>query len=140
MKSVLLAAALAATAFTEPATDQLTGLPLYPSSGPAVAMPDSHVCKSAFQGAFYQVTGAKVDAVDAWFAGHLTGFRLRKHPQTAKGGSQDTFVNAAGTLEVTVTGEHNDSGNAYGISYGRFEPGLSPAAAATWGQEHMVCQ
>ena len=139
MKSVLLAAALAATALMAPATDQLTGLPLYPGAGGAIAMPESHICKSTFQGAFYTLTGAKVDAVNAWLAGHLTGFRFRTHPRTGKNGSQDTFFNAAGTLEVTVTGEKDDSGDAYAIAYGRFQPGLSTAAAGTWGQEHMVC-
>lgn len=121
--------------------DPLTGLPLYPGAGSdPTKMPDARICKSAMKGNFYIVNGSKVDATVAWYASHLQGFH--KHHSYVDGRTQDTFFNADGTLEVTVTGSPggpSDNMDAYAISYGRFEPGLKEKAMASFNQPKMVC-
>jgi hypothetical protein len=124
-----------------PTVDPLTGLPLYPGAGSGpIHMPDAHICKSAMKGNFYVVNGAKVDVTVAWYATHLQGFHKRH--SYVDGRTQDTFFSADGTLEVTVTGSPggpSDNADAYGISYGRFEPGLKEKGMASFNQPKMVC-
>jgi hypothetical protein len=129
-------------------TDPLTGLPLDPATNAPrnlgnepTKMPDSTVCKSKFQGNFYSVYDAKVDATVAWYAAHLQGFK--KYHSFNYGRSQDTFFNAGGTLEVTITGSPGKAGentDAYAVSYGRFEPGVKEKTMASFNQAKMVCQ
>lgn len=135
MKSALLAAATAAMVLMSPATDALTGLPLYPGTGDPSPLPKAQVCKSAMEGEFYYINDStvKVDPVVAWYASHLTGFRKYHSPKS----SQNTFFNSEGTLEVTVTAGINDT--VHLISYGRFQPGLSARAAATFNQDNRHC-
>jgi hypothetical protein len=124
-----------------PTVDPLTGLPLYPGAGPdPTHMPDTRICKSALKANFYFVSDSKVDATVAWYASHLQGFH--KHHSYNDRRTQDTFFNADGTFEVTVTGSPggpSDNTDTYAVSYGRFEPGLKEKAMASFSQPNMVC-
>jgi hypothetical protein len=141
MKSLLLIAAIVGTGLVSDPTDALTGLPLYPgvSGGPDAPLPEAKVCQSTMVGdfySFYNMKGAKVDGVTQWYASHLAGF----HKYHAGGKrTQDTFFNQSGTLEVTVTGKGDGTDDVYSISYGRFEPGLSPRQMATFNVK-QVCR
>ena len=116
--------------------DQLTGLPIYPGVTDPDPLPKSMICKSQMQGDFYIIVGKKVDAVANWYAKHLPGFR--KYHSITGGRSQDTFFNSDGTQEVTITGSRN-SPEVYSISYGRFQPGVSPATMSSFNTDKQVC-
>ena len=121
-------------------TDPLTGLPLSPATvcrtdvciqfhtgNAPVKIPDAPFCKSKMQADFYSLLyrNAKLDATVAWYASHLPGFK-RTHSY-AKGRSNDTFYNSAGTMLVLVMGTPGNDGenvDAYSISYYRVQPGL----------------
>jgi hypothetical protein len=82
----------------------------------------------------------KVDAVLAWYAPRLSGFR--KTHGYAAGRSQDTFYNADGTVIVSVTGEPGKEGentNAYSVLYAKFQPGLSEKTIVEMNIQKVTC-
>ena len=116
--------------------DQITGLPIYPGLADSDPLPKSTICKSQMQGDFYIVVGKKADAVTDWYAKHLPGFK--KYHSITDGRSQDTFFNADGTQEVTITGGRNNP-EVYSVSYNRFQPGVSPATMASFNTGKLMC-
>lgn len=119
------------------AADPLTKLPLYPGVASAQPVPPVTICGSEMQGDFYLVMGGKVDAVNEWYAKHLTGFHMY-HAVTG-GRTQDSFFSADGTKEITVTGRRSDTSEVFSISYGRFHPGLLEKAMASFNQPKRSC-
>ena len=142
MKSLFLAVVAAgvlgfgASPPNDSTKDQVTGLPIYPGVNDPDPLPGSMICKSQMQGDFYIVVGKKADAVTDWYARHLPGFK--KYHSITEGRSQDTFFNADGTQEVTITGSKN-SPEVYSISYNRFQPGVSPATMASFNTGKLMC-
>jgi len=140
--------------FTE---DPLTGLPVIPTTvtkdggNNPTKLPDAMACKSKMQGNLYPLiyyifskdynkTNATVAATVAWYAAHLTGFK--KVQGYDSGRSQDVFYNADRTILVIVTGSpgaKRESTNAYGVTYERFQPGLSEKTITGLTQGNIVC-
>ena len=144
--AIVLSVGTLATAKTL-TTDPLTGLPLIPATesrlhlgNAPTEIPETKICKSTMQSNFYAVFDGKVSVTNAWYAARLSGFR-KTHAYVG-GRSQDTFYNADGTFIVSVTGEPGKNGedqNAYGIVYGRFNPGLSEKTIFGMNQQKIVC-
>jgi hypothetical protein len=119
------------------ADDALTKLPLYPGVASVQPVPPVTVCGSEMQGDFYIVMGDKVDEVNEWYARHLTGFHM--YHAFSGGRTQDSFFSVDGTKEITVTSSRSDRGQVFSISYGKFRPGLSEAAMASFNQPKRSC-
>jgi hypothetical protein len=128
--------------------DPLTGLPLISATDPGQGignqptnMPDYEICKSKFRGNFYSLFNIKVDAVVAWYASNLSGFR--KTDGFGSGRSQTAFSNSDRTVLVIVTGNRGVQGentNAYSVAYERYDPGLPEKTITGLAQGKMVCQ
>jgi len=126
-------------------TDSLTGLPVPDAtSGMTFYEPmqlhAAQVCKSTQATNFYSVNGFKTSAAIAWYAAHLKGFQ-HLHGYGA-GRSQDLFVNADGSLYVTVTGSPAADGAdtaTYAITYATLKPGLPQKTLAGLLSQHLTC-
>lgn len=148
-------ATLASVSIDTLTTDPLTGLPLdpaticnsqicvkYGTNNDPVKIPDALWCKSKMQSNFYTLSGfnVKMDAVVAWYAAHLTGFK-RTHAY-AGGSSNDTFYNAAGTMFVLVKGDRAPEGataTAYAVTYYRVQPALSEKSILGLNRMQRTC-
>jgi hypothetical protein len=137
--------------------DPLTGLPVIPTTvtrnggNEPTKLPDARVCKSKMQGNLYPLiyyifakdynkTNATVASTDAWYASHLTGFKKVHGYDSTR--SQDVYYNADRTILVTVTGSpgaKDENTAAYGVSYERFQPGLSQKTIAGLTEGKIVC-
>jgi len=133
--------------------DPLTGLPLIPATvlfknvgNEPDKLSDVQVCKSKGQGNFYSLSnimnpasGLKMDAAAAWYASHLSGFK--KVQGYESGRSQIAFYNSDKTIVILLTGQlgaEGENANAYGVSYERFQPGISEKAIGpNTGQVHL---
>ena len=143
--SATLALMLAALAHGADSTDVLTGLPLPDAaSGMKLYTPmkidPSQVCKSTHTSEFYSVRGFKTSTAIAWYGAHLKGFR-HMHGY-GSGRSQDLFVNADGSMYVSITGSPASDGedtDAYAISYATLKPGLSDKTLAGMLSQKMSC-
>lgn len=140
--------------FTE---DPLTGLPVIPTTvtkdggNNPTNLPETMVCKSKMQGNLYPLmyyifsknynkTNATVAATVAWYAAHLTGFKKVQGFDSQR--SQDIFYNADRTMLVIVTGSPGAKGentSAYGVTYERFQPGISDKTITGLTQGNIVC-
>ncbi|MEO6970013.1 MAG: hypothetical protein ABI217_03860 [Chthoniobacterales bacterium] len=146
--TVMFGVVLAALADSNspPATDELTGLPLYPAThniadpGHPLKLPEVTICKCKMQTDFYNVYEAKMDATLAWCTANLAEF---KHVHAyANGCSQDAFYNAEGTILVSVMGSHGKDGEntaAESISYKKFTPGLAEKTILGMKDRKIVC-
>jgi hypothetical protein len=135
--------------------DPLTGLPLSPATAcrtadcikfhmgnEPVKIPGSQVCKSMLQANNYSVLdrNAKVDATVAWYASHLAGFK--KTHAYARGRSNDTFYNSAGTMFVLVMGSPGKDGentHTDSIIYYRVQPGLPEKSIIAINDQRFDC-
>ena len=155
MKTICMCVAVFALSLTSAAgqakvltNDPITGLPLISASNPGNnlgnepnSLPDSQVCKSKMKGNFYMLYDVKVDAVVAWYASHLSGFR--KTDGFGSGRSQTAFSNSDRTILVIVTGNRGAQGEntkAYSVAYERYDPGLPEETITGLAQGKMVCQ
>ena len=148
--------ALRASASTDTLTaDPLTGLPLdpatvcnspicvqYGTNNHPVKIPDAVWCKSKMQSNFYTLSGfnVKMDAVVAWYAAHLKGFKSTH--AYATGSSNNTFYNATGTMFVLIKGDHAPDGanpTTYSVTYYRVEPGLSEKSILGLNRMQKTC-
>jgi hypothetical protein len=126
-----LASMLAGLAYGADSTDPLTGLPMPDAaSGIKLDAPmklePTQLCKSTHTSEFYITRGFKTSAATAWYSAHLKGF-THLHGYGA-GRTQDAFVNADGTLYVSITGSPGPDGadsDAYAVSYATLKPGMS---------------
>lgn len=118
-------------------SDPLTGLPLYPGSGTPTSLPKTKICNCEMKGNFYIVVSGNISAVNHWYADHLPGFRM--YHAVTDGRTQDTFFNADGTKEVTITGSRGVPEEVFSISYGEFRPGLSQNAMASFNKPNRTC-
>ena len=116
--------------------DKTTGLPIYPGVTETGPLPTTVVCKSQSSGNFFIVSGKNTRDLTNWYTAALPGFK--KYPAVTDGRTQVTYFSADGTQEVTITGNPN-SPEAYSISYGRFHPGLSTSAMASFNTGKMIC-
>jgi hypothetical protein len=116
--------------------DKITGLPVYPGVTETGPLPTTVVCKSQSSGEFFIVSGKNTRDLTNWYTAALPGFK--KYPAVTDGRTQVTYFSADGTQEVTITGNPN-SPEAYSISYGRFHPGLSTSAMASFNTGKMIC-
>lgn len=161
MKSNLLAAAILtfclgnATGQVKVLTnDPLTDLPLIPATvlfknvgNEPDKMPDAQVCKSKVQGNSYSLSNimnpasaVKMDAVAAWYASHLFGFK--KIEGYGAGRSQIAFYNSDGTTVIFLTGQLGAKGentNAFSVAYERCQPGISEKTVTGLTQGKVVC-
>lgn len=135
--------------------DPLTGLPLSPETvcrtagciqlhtgNEPVKIPDTQVCKSKLQADTYSVPyrNSMVDATVAWYASHLAGFK--KTHAYARGHSNDTFYNSAGTMFVMVMGTNGKEGentNTFSITYYRVQPGLPEKSIIAINNQKFDC-
>ena len=99
-------------------------------------LPTTVLCKSQSSGNFFIVSGKNTRDLTNWYTAALPGFK--KYPAVTDGRTQVTFFSADGTQEVTITGNPNST-EAYSISYGRFHPGLTTAAMASFNTGKMIC-
>ena len=107
--------ALAATAVQAAQSDPLTGLPLYP--GMYFANKNSqNVCGTMVSTSTYSPSNGKLAALEAWFAGHLNGFKLVHG--TVRHYPYDAFINADSTLSVSILGSDTKNG-VDGVLYHR---------------------
>lgn len=134
--------------------DPLTGLPLIPATDPTrsgspppnvsptllkymgnapVEMPGAVICRSKFQGNFYQLVNSKTDAIIAWYGSHLPGFKTARSAT----GSTTVFFSDDRTILVIVMG--TPGGNANSVSYERYQPGLSQKTITGLTQGKMLC-
>jgi hypothetical protein len=135
--------------------DPLTGLPLIPATvqfknvgNEPDKLPDAQVCKSKMQGNLYSLSnvmnpasGIKMDATAAWHASHLSGFK--KIQGYADGRSQIAFYNSDGTILIFITGQLGAQGentDAFSVTYGRYQPGLSVKTITGLTQGKFICQ
>jgi hypothetical protein len=134
--------------------DPLTGLPLISATdsgtripGMAITyneptkLPGTQLCKSKFEGDFYMLFKIKTDAVVAWYASHLPGFKKVRGYESQR--AQIIFYNSDGTILVTVTGKsggESENTDAYAVAYHRYQPGLSEKTIAALTQGKIVCQ
>jgi hypothetical protein len=129
-------------------TDSLTGLPVIPatewmkgSGNQPTKMPDGQVCKGKMNGNFYMLYKIKMDALTAWYASHVAGFK--KVQGYESGRAQVAFYNSDGTSVIFLTGSRGDQGentDAYAVAYERYQPGLSEKTIASLTQGKIVCQ
>lgn len=139
-------------------SDPLTGLPVIPTTvtkfggNEPTKLPDAKVCKSKMQGNLYPLiyymfsknyskANATVSATVAWYASHLSGFKMARGYDASR--SQDVFYNADRTILVIVTGSPGAKGentDAYGVAYERYQPGLSQETITGMTQGKIVCQ
>ncbi len=155
MKNILLVATMLtlclanATGQTKTLTnDPLTGLPLTPATdgGKYVGnqpdkMPAGQVCKSKMQGNFYLLYSIKMDAVNAWYASHLSGFK--KVQGYEDGRTQIAFYKPDGTIVIFLTagrGAPGENTDGYAVAYERYEPGISDKTITSLTQGKIVCQ
>ena len=128
--------------------DPLTGLPLTPATDAGkhvgnqpVKMPAGQVCKSKMQGNFYTLYSIKMDAVTAWYASHLAGF---KKVQGYEGGrTQIAFYKPDGTIVIFLTavrGAPGENADGYAVAYERYEPGISDKTITSLTRGKIVCQ
>ncbi len=135
--------------------DPLTGLPLIPATvqfknvgNEPDKLPDAQVCKSKMQGNLYSLSnvmnpasGIKMDATAEWYASHLSGFK--KIQGYADGRWQIAFYNSDGTILIFITGQLGSQGenaDAFSVTYGRYQPGLSVKTIAGLTQGKFICQ
>jgi hypothetical protein len=128
-------------------SDPLTGLPLHPATDSRLhlgneptRLPVSTVCGSTMRADFYSVFDSTQDAIVAWYAARLKGFR-RTHAYAANR-SQDAFYNADGTIVVSVTGVPGGIGEnagTYSILYARLDPGLPEKVITSLNRQRVVC-
>jgi hypothetical protein len=118
--------------------DALTGLPLYPGVTSPQSLPKTAFCGQQMQGTFYLIMGFNVEVMKTWYAEHLTGFHA--YHAVSDGRTLDTFFNADGTKEITITASHGTAGEVFSISYGRFEPGLSQSQMASFNRSEARCE
>jgi hypothetical protein len=129
--SATLALMLAGLACAADTTDALTGLPTPDAAsgiqlGSPMKLEPTQLCKSTHTSEFYITRGFKTSAAIGWYSGHLKGF-THLHGYGA-GRTQDAFVNADGTLYVSITGSPGPDGadsQAYAVSYATMKPGVS---------------
>jgi hypothetical protein len=122
------------------AQDPLTQLPLPDSTVTASApdntpikMPSTRVCKSNHQANFYKLSGVKLDALVAWYAGNLKGYS-----QIASAdGRIHVFSNAERSLIVIVTGDPR--GDANSAAYEANQPGLSQSTLVAYTTGKIAC-
>jgi hypothetical protein len=137
--------------------DPLTGLPVIPTTvnkyggNEQTKIPDAMVCKSKVQGNLYPLiyyifskdynkANATVAATVGWYASRLTGFR-KVHGYDSER-SQDVFYNADRTILVIATGSpraKDENTDAYGVTYGRYQPGLSEKTITGLTHGKIIC-
>lgn len=134
--------------------DPLTGLPLIPATvlfknvgNEPDKMPDGQICKSKMQGDFYSLNTVmnpasviKMDAVTAWYASHLSGFKKVQGYESER--SQVAFYKPDGTIVVFLTGQRGGQGEntgAYSVAYERYQPGISEKTITSLTQGKIVC-
>jgi hypothetical protein len=134
---VTLVAAIAPSAVpaSTPASDSVTGLPLYPNAGQPDNTLDVPICGHKGRVNTYDLLPGKDAAAVAWFSAHLHGFTHTRG--IAIGHTQDQFIKTDGSLMATVTG--NRDGSLYGVSYMRVTPPLNPAQQAALGKRMTSC-
>jgi len=164
MKNALVVAAIFVLSLANAAgqgktltNDPLTGLPVIPTTvtkyggNEPTKMPEAMVCNSKMQGNLYPLiydifskdynkANATVAAAVAWYASHLTGFKKVQGYDSRR--SQDVFYNADGTILVIVTGSpgaKGESTDAYGVTYERYQPGLSEKTITGLTEGKTVC-
>jgi hypothetical protein len=138
--------------------DPLTGLPVIPTTitksgtNEPDNIPDARICKSAMKANMYSLifymfvdhydkSKATVSATVAWYTAHLKGFKKLDGYDGQR--SQTFFTNADGTTMVVVTGNSaakGVDGPAYGVTYYRYQPGLSPTTIAGMANGKIVCK
>ena len=155
MKSLLLVATMltlclanAAGQAKTLANDPLTSLPLIPATdgGKYVGnqpdkMPAGQICKSKMQGNFYTLYSIKMDAVTAWYASHLAGFK--KAQGYEDGRTQIAFYKPDGTMVIFLTagrGAPGENTDGYAVAYERYDPGISDKTITSLTQGKIVCQ
>lgn len=155
MKNILLVATMLTLCLANAAgqtktltSDPLTGLPLTPATdgGKYVGnqpdkMPAGQVCKSKMQGNFYTLYNIKMDAVTAWYASHLSGFK--KVQGYEDGRTQIAFYKSDGTIVIFLTagrGAPSENTDGYAVAYERYDPGISDKTIAGLTQGKFVCQ
>jgi hypothetical protein len=119
-----------------PATDKMTGIPLFPPvRGDDKRIPGG-ICRITLQTVVYLVpfqfgpnqTAApkqiEVVDVDQWYKLHLKEFRLLEGSDGSR--RQDVFLSPDGTRAVTVTGNPAPSPNAFSVSYTLFSGAIQP--------------
>jgi hypothetical protein len=105
--AIIIAGLCASGAAQAATTDALTNLPLYPKN--EFASKDvQNVCGTSVQNATYSALSGNLSQVDAWYAGHLHGFKMT-HGAT-RNYPYDIFVNADATMSVTVAGSGPNRG------------------------------
>ncbi len=93
------------------------------------------------QGNYYSSVIGKVDAVVAWYAAHLPGFR-HAHGY-AMGRSQDVFYNATGTQVVVITGEPAAAGQdteVFAVAYELYDPGMTEKQVTALTSGNIDCR
>lgn len=138
-------------------SDPLTGLPVIPTTvtkfggNEPTRIPAATVCRSKVEANMYPLiyyvfskdydkTKATVAATVAWYASRLSGFKQVHGYESGR--SQDVFSNADRTIVVIVTGSPGAKGEnatAYGVTYERFQPGLSEKTLAGIAQGKIAC-
>jgi hypothetical protein len=129
-------------------SDPLTGLPVIPATeagkdfgNAPTQMPEGQICKSKMKGNFYSLFDIKMDAVIAWYASHLSGFK--KVQGFESGRIQVAFYNADETILVILTGNVGAKGentDGYSVAYERYQPGLSEKTISGILQGKIICQ
>jgi hypothetical protein len=120
--------------------DSVTNLPIHPAFAGEDPMPDTMVCGKKAQKAFARTPAGKqikTATVIAYYRAKLPASAKYTHT-VVQGTSQDIFVSADGSWEVTVTGTPKSDG-VYAISFGRFTPPLTPNEGASFGRVKLVC-
>ncbi len=155
MKSLLLVATMLTLCLANAAgqtktltNDPLTGLPLTPATdgGKYVGnqpdkMPAGQVCKGKMQDNFYTLYNIKMDALTAWYASHLAGFK--KVQGYEDGRTQIAFYKPDGTIVIFLTadrGAPGENADGYAVAYERYDPGISDKTIAGLTQGKFVCQ
>jgi hypothetical protein len=104
-------------------------------------MPDGQVCKSKMKGNFYMLSNIKMDAVTAWYASHLPGFKKAQGYESGR--AQIAFYSSDGTNVIFLTGSQGAKGentDAYAVAYEHYQPGLSEKTITSLTQGTIVCQ
>ena len=71
-------------------------------------MPAGQVCKGKMQGNFYTLYNIKMDALTAWYASHLAGFK--KVQGYEDGRTQIAFYKPDGTIVIFLTADRGAPG------------------------------
>lgn len=108
--------ALTSTVVQAAQTDPLTAMPLYPGLF-FVSKKSQDVCGTTVSSSTYSPGNATRTAIEAWFAGHLTGFKLIHG--TVRSSPFDAFVNADTTLSVSIWGSTTVKNGLDGVEYHR---------------------